>query len=327
MWVLYVPVVFKHLECSLRVGSPFFFLQVNPGMGKGFILSDPKSEQLKQLPEALRPKTILWLPDTSPEALESRLAEKGMTYPLILKPDIGFRGLKVNLIMDHSDFVALSAEITVPYLIQEYIDLPEELGVFWYRYPNANRGVVPSLTLKAFMEVMGDGRQTLKELVAADPRWRLQRQRIKEQFGHRWEEVLQDGERLLLEPVGNHNRGTMFVNGTHLVGPKLEARMQEITELLPGFFFGRLDMKVRSLDDFINGGEVKVLEVNGVGAEPTHVYHPGYSLFKAWKEMAHLWGVMAGIALEHRKNGHDFPDFSEAKARYLQYRRYKKEAL
>lgn len=327
MWVLYIPVVLKHIQCTLQTGSPFFFLKVNPGIEQGFILSDPKSDLLLKLPPGLRPVTLRVPPGVTEKELEGLIGESALGFPMVLKPDIGFRGLKVRVVRDYRELWAHLGKSGVTYLLQEYVDMPVELGVFWFRNPHANRGEIPSLTVKEFMTVKGDGASTLEALVDGNPRWRLQIKRLEQEYPSRWRQVLPKGELLLLEPIGNHNRGTKFLNGRELIDEALLDRIEQICDHLPGFYFGRFDIKVNSLEEFKSGGPVKVLEVNGVGAEPTHVYQPGYSLWKAWGEMSRLWGVAAGIAVENKRNGHQFPVFSEAKARYLQYRSYKRKAL
>jgi phosphomannomutase len=62
-------------------------------------------------------------------------------------------------------------------------------------------------------------------------------------------DVLSLGENRLLEPIGNHCRGTKFVNANHLINNQLDEVFSKISEGFEGFYYGRFDMKVESIDD------------------------------------------------------------------------------
>jgi hypothetical protein len=56
-----------------------------------------------------------------------------------------------------------------------------------------------------------------------------------------------------------------------------------------------------SLEDFAKGGPFKIIEINGAGSEPTHIYDPQHSIFFAWKEIVLHWYWLWRISkLQHQ---------------------------
>ncbi|MCV6628295.1 MAG: hypothetical protein OIF50_00395 [Flavobacteriaceae bacterium] len=325
-WVLYIPVYIQHLWLSIKAGNLFFFLRTNPGID-GFILSDSKFETLKMVPTHFLPKTKYIAPKENPLAAINYLEQEQITYPVILKPDIGFRGLLVQKIENKSALVIAIQKLKVPHLLQEYVPYSEELGVFYYRYPGQKEGVVSSLTLKEFLSVKGNGMHTLKELVSRNPRAILQTESIQKRFPDHWNHVLVKDQVLELESIGNHNRGTKFINGNHLISEALRLRFDHLTAQMDGFYFGRFDIRTRSLDSLEKGIDFKILEINGVGGEPTHIYDPDYSLLKAWATILKYWRITAVIAKKNMQQGSSKPSFKEAYKKWADFRAYKKMAF
>ena len=46
-----------------------------------------------------------------------------------------------------------------------------------------------------------------------------------------------------------------------------------------------------------------MIEVNGAGAEPTHIYDPRHSIFYAWKEIVRHWFILNKISRMNHKRG------------------------
>jgi hypothetical protein len=50
-----------------------------------------------------------------------------------------------------------------------------------------------------------------------------------------------------------------------------------------------MDIRFKSWEDLREGKNFSIIELNGAGSEPTHIYDPMHSVFFAWKEiMKHL---------------------------------------
>ncbi len=328
MQLLYLPIYIQHLWLSMKARHPFFFLVTNPAIDEGFILSDSKHRTLQIVPEEFRPKSFL-IEKNSPlnaERILSEMEAENIHFPIILKPDIGYRGLLVHKIdnVEKLKETVKKIKVTVDQIVQEYIDFPVEIGVFYYRYPDQEKGIIPSLTIKEFLKVKGDGKHTLEELVNNNPRAILQEEKLKKTFAKKWNVVLEQDEIMILEHIGNHSRGTKFVNANDLYDEDLQDVFDDLNSRMKDFYYGRFDIRTKSIEDLKAGKNFKILEVNGVGAEPTHVYDPSYKLVPAWKDMLHLWKVMFRIAIINRESGYEYPSISEGKHRWDDYRDNKK---
>jgi hypothetical protein len=109
---------------------------------------------------------------------------------------------------------------------------------------------------------------------------------LQNKFGYELEKVLPLGEKMRLEPIGNHCRGTTFHNANPLINESMTDVFNQISLEIEGFFYGRFDLKVPSLDDMYHGRNIKILELNGVSSEVAHVYDPDYKLIRAYKDIA-----------------------------------------
>jgi hypothetical protein len=56
-------------------------------------------------------------------------------------------------------------------------------------------------------------------------------------------------------------------------------------------------------DDLKAGKNFSIIELNGAGSEPTHIYDPGHSLFFAWKEIARHFKLLCAISIKNHKRG------------------------
>ena len=116
------------------------------------------------------------------------------------------------------------------------------------------------------------------------------------------DEVPAAGERVQLVEIGSHCRGAVFLDGTSLNTPALEEAIDRISHSHPGFFIGRYDIRTPSLPAFRNG-TFKVIELNGVSAEATHIYDPAISLFEAYRVMFRQWSLAFEIGAMNRDLG------------------------
>ena len=325
-WIYYVPVWIQHFWLALRVRNLYFFLGTNPAI-EGFILSDSKSKTLQLVPEAHRPASVLIPEKDTVDQVIDKLVASGLEFPVILKPDIGFRGIKVHKVDHPEQLSALLTDRKIPLLVQEYCEGPLEMGIFYYRYPGNKKGCIPSITVKEPLMVTGDGSATLKELIMRKPRAILQQQPLKAKFPEHWDDIPGKGVQVVLETIGNHNRGSKFINGTHMVDKELLEIFDSLSHQMEGFYFGRFDIRTASLEALKEKREFKILEVNGVGAEPTHIYDPKTTQFKAWTDLCHTWKVASRIARINFANGLKRPTYFEARRRWRSYVAYRSALL
>lgn len=323
-WIFYIPVWIQHIWLTIKTKNAFFFLATNPAI-KGFILSDSKFKTLKLVPEPFKPKTLFVPVEAETNEVLKNMKNEHIEFPIILKPDIGFRGIKVSKIENMLSLADALDSLKVDSIIQEYITGALELGVFYYRYPNQPKGHIPSVTVKSMLKISGDGRHTLKELVMQYPRAVLQKDRLAMKFNSVWNSIVPKGEVMVLEEIGNHSRGTQFINGNNLVDGALLSVFDELSHQMDGFYFGRFDIKVPSLDALKQGKQYSILEVNGVGGEPTHIYEPNTGLLSVWKDLCFTWRVAAEIAMINFERGVRKPTYSKAKEEWKLYVNYKRK--
>jgi hypothetical protein len=188
-------------------------------------------------------------------------------------------------------------------ILQEYIPWPLELGILYYRYPDGSGRGISSVIIRDFLKVKGDGLRTLHALMEGENRVKLNRKHLLIRFRDRLDEIIPEGEEILLEPIGNHNRGTCFLNAEHLINDQLLGVFSNISENIQGFDYGRFDVKAKCLDDLYRGQNIRILELNGVNSEPAHIYDPHYSLVKAYRDIARHMKIIYRISRMNHLEG------------------------
>jgi hypothetical protein len=317
-WIVHAPVFAYWLWLSLKARSLFFFSASNPGILLGGMFGESKFEVHEKLPPGCSPNTILIRHPATRDRVLQDIRENGFQFPVIFKPDLGERGWMVKRINDPTDVEGYLGRVKVNFLIQEFVDLPLEFGVFYVRYPEEPTGRVISIVGKEMLFVTGDGISTLQDLILANDRAKLQWETLRYTYRQRLEEVLANGQRLELVSIGNHCLGTKFLNSNHLISEKLSASFDRISRQVEGFYFGRYDLRAASLEDLENG-KVQIMELNGCGAEPAHIYEPGFSLWEAMKVMFQHWKDIYRISTANHKQGVAFVSFREGKALYKRF--------
>jgi hypothetical protein len=230
------------------------------------------------------------------------MQESGLSLPVIFKPDLGERGWMVKIIRTTEDIAQYLSEIKIDFIIQELVSLPLEFGVFYVRYPNQENGFVNSITMKEFLYVIGDGKNSLKELILSKDRAKLQWETLSKKYHDQLSKIIPLNEKMELIPIGNHCLGTTFLNGNHLITPKLNESFDKISKQIKGFYFGRYDLRCASTDDLENG-RIMIMELNGCGAEPAHIYHPGASLREALRVLYHHWRNLYIVSKQNHARG------------------------
>ena len=187
-------------------------------------------------------------------------------------------------------------------LAQEYAP-GHELGVFYYRYPGEERGRILSITDKRIPEVEGDGKQTLERLILNDPRAVCMADHYLEVQADAASRIPQVGERVPLVELGTHCRGAIFLDGSRLRTAELVGTIDRISREYHGFFFGRYDLRVPDLNELKHGRGFKILELNGVTSEATHIYDPAIGLAAAYRVLFRQWRIAFEIGAANRGRG------------------------
>lgn len=169
------------------------------------------------------------------------------------------------------------------------------------------------------LKVMGDGRSTLQALILSKDRAKLQWPILKNTFKDQLGNVLETGHEMELVSIGNHCLGTTFVNCNHLINEKLSHSFDQISKQVDGFYFGRYDLRTASIQD-LEKGNITVMELNGCGAEPSHIYHPGASLRKAIRDLFLHWHTIYQISAANHQMGVPYLPWKEGKRVYKRFK-------
>lgn len=303
-WLFYLPMLPYYLYQALRTGSLTYPTSVNPAIYGGGFYGEKKTDILQHLSsEYLATTVFVEKGSTFPQILDL-ISANGLSFPIIAKPNVGERGTNVEKVESATQLEAYILHVKEDFLIQEFVNYPIELAVLYSRLPSKSTGEVSSITAKEFLSVIGDGSSTIEELVLQNPRAVFQLDVLRKRMGDKLQTVLSANEILLLEPIGNHCRGTKFLNGNHLITTELNAVFDKISAPYQNFFYGRYDIKVASLVDFQLGKTIKIMELNGISADPGHVYDPDYKLLNAYRDLSWHWKRLADIHLENKQSGH-----------------------
>ena len=303
MWVFYSPVAVWLLWLVVRHRGVGALGAANPGMPDGGIVGESKFDIVSQLPaEWTIPAAAIEPGSAEARAwrLASHVSQRGWKLPLILKPDVGQRGVGVRLVHTLEGARAYLAREASRVVVQPYHAGPYEAGIFYYRFPGWKRGRILSITDKHFPVATGDGQSTLEELIWSDGRLRMQAARFLSRHDADRTRVLAHGERLPLAIAGNHAQGTLFKDGRHLITTALEDRIDDIARSYRGFFIGRFDVRYSDVDRFKTGEDLAIVELNGATAESTNIYDPDGSLIDAYRQLFRQWSLVFAIGAANR---------------------------
>ncbi|TAG07043.1 MAG: D-alanine--D-alanine ligase [Cytophagia bacterium] len=308
---IYIPLSLVWVYYALRAKSFFFFNASNPTIKNGGFLMESKKDIYDMMPEKYYPKTLFFTPNSNFLSIIEKINEKKIFFPLIAKPDIGMKGLAVEKINNENELKIYLSKIKVDFLIQELIDLPNEIGVFYYRIPNQNKGHISGIVHKELLTLVGNGVDTMINLIKKNPRFYLQLSVLQKKYGEILSEILPNNQIFNLVPYGNHARGAKFIDTTHWKNEKLNEMIDRICQEIPHFYYGRLDIKYNTLEELECGENFSIIELNGAGSEPTHIYDPKHSIFWAWKEIIKHWHLLFRISTDNYKKGFPYLSFSE----------------
>ena len=315
-WVVYIPIYFLWSYYAIRAKTIFFFNACNPTIKNGGFIMESKKEIYNLIPQQYFPKTELILEGTPLKEVVAIIEKSDINYPLIAKPDIGLRGSAVKKIHNTEELKKYVEKANFDFLIQDLITYEQEIGIFYVRFPHEKEGRITGIVAKEFLIVTGNGTSTIEDLVKKNPRYEMQLQTLKKEFGLQLNEVLPLDEKRNLVPYGNHIRGAKFINGSHWITQKLTHTINEMCLQIPGFYFGRLDVMYRSIEELEEGKNFQIVELNGAASEPTHIYDPKHSIFFAWATLARHISYMYKISIANHKLGVPYLSHKEGMKEY-----------
>jgi hypothetical protein len=309
--LIYGPIYPVFIFLCLRARSFFFFSASNPRIKYGGFLGESKKDIYKLVPADLQPKTIFFSRGAVPATVLEKLLSTGFSFPMIGKPDMGGRGRGVKKLDDAAALLSYVSRCPVDFHVQEFITYENEVGIFYYRLPGTERGNISGIVHKEFLKVTGDGKQKISDLLQANPRGVLQLRQLRISEPEALEKVLAPGEIFTVVPYGNHARGAMFLDDSASVNADLISIIDSVCKKIPLFYFGRMDIRYQSRQLLEQGKFFSIVEVNGAGSEPTHIYDPCHSIFFAWKEIIRHWVLLYRVSRANHRLGHRYLSVTE----------------
>jgi len=281
----------------------WFFTPSNPTLTFGGFEGESKKEMYEQLPRDTYPKTIYIQPPAPFAEIKRMISDAGFTYPFVVKPDIGMSGILFRKIEKEDQLRYYHQIMPAVYIIQDLIHYPIEYSVFYYRYPNHSKGVITGFLQKEPLAVTGNGKDSLLRLIHHHSKAKHRLDELVNWHKDQLENIIPFGQKYYLTLAANLSRGGNFINLHTEIDEQLTTVFDKLNHHSGQFFYGRYDLKAGSLDDLKKGQNFLLLEFNGSGAEPNHIYNSGYTLFGAYKEILKHWEILYQVSLYNRRQG------------------------
>ena len=298
-----VPLIPVWLWHCGRARSWWFFTPANPTLTFGGFEGETKREMYEQLPPDLYPKSIYIEPETAVDEVVRSVESHFEGYPIAVKPNVGMMGLLFRVINSAAELRQYHEQVPVEYIVQELSTYPIEVSVFYYRFPGEPTGTITGFVRKDSLEVTGNGRSTLWELIGQYPPVQFRLAEMQAKHANRLDYVVPDGDAYCLSNALNQTRGGRLVSLAHEKDERLLGVFDALSQYTGSFYFGRYDVKCASVDDLKAGRNFTILEFNGAGAAPHHVYGNGHSLRQAYRIVLHHWSVLARISRQNHALG------------------------
>jgi hypothetical protein len=286
----------------IKAKSCWFFTASNPTLTFGGYEGESKVEMYNLLPAGSYPKTELIQEHMSRASLETIVFRHGFSFPVAVKPAVGRMGLMFRKIDSLKELAAYHDRIKADYLLQEFVVYPMEVSVFYYRFPKQKNGVITGFVKKEHLHVTGDGMSTLLSLILNYPRVKFRLDEMKIKHASNLNKIIPARHHYVLSEALNLSRGGKLISLEHMKDEKLTKVFDEISHTT-NFYFGRFDIKCSTIEDLKNGKNFSILEFNGSGAEPHHVYGNENSLLQAIRILLQHWNILYRISVENHKQG------------------------
>lgn len=326
-YIFYPPVICYIAWLAVKNRSLTLFTAANPAIPCSGFIGESKAQILGGLGNAegsVARYALIPAADNPANRItqaKNFLLEQQISFPIVLKPDAGQRGWGVQVIRSENEIAQYLQGFRHDVIIQEYI-AGAEFGVFYYRYPNAEKGEIFSITEKKFPVITGDGRHSVEHLILDDERAVCLAKFYTNKQGENASTVLPDGEQLQLVEVGSHCRGAIFLDGNRYKTEALENTIDRISQSYEGFYFGRFDIRAPSVDAFEHGKDFKIIELNGVTSEATHIYDPKNSLLMAYGVLFKQWRIAFEIGRQNLLRGKSETSLREIIRELIRFKKY-----
>lgn len=324
--LFYIPLAAQWFWLALNYRSLSLPALANPSIEVGGLWGESKSSYLAMVGDdqrrwlaaytTLRRSAAAGSAQLDVDRALAAMADAGLGFPLVVKPDIGWRGYGVRLIVDAEELAKYIAAFPVgeTIILQRPIDWDGEAGVLYARAPGTRDGHIVSLTLRYFPHVVGDGRSSVRDLILRDARaaWKagahlgLDEKHLG-QSARELDIIPAAGETVRLSFIGSNRVGGFYRDAREHITPSLCRRFDAISKSMPDFYYGRYDVRFQSLDHLRNGEAFAIIEINGAGGESINVWDPSMPLRQVYRELFTQQRILFEIGAANRARGHRPP--------------------
>ncbi|KEI69754.1 hypothetical protein [Endozoicomonas elysicola] len=315
-YLFYIPVAFQWLWNAIRFQGLGLPLIANPSIPLSGMVGESKSGVFSKASGAAKDRIAPWVllddwenTDQGASRAQRLFKHAGLSFPLVAKPDIGCRGAGVQLIRSKAELVAYIEKFPSDghILFQQLVPYEAEAGIFYIRYPGTENGEIISITLKYQPYVIGNGQNTLEELISMDPRAGQLKHLYLPRHRDRLQDVLPHGQPFRLAFTGSHSRGCIFRDGRKFITPELTRAFDRLCNDLPEFYYGRFDVRFKDIDSLMKGQDYYILEINGASSEAAHIWDCRGSLADAFKTLFFQYRTLFKLGAINRRRGFSSP--------------------
>ena len=311
-WIICIPLTVQWILLALRYKSLTLPSSANPAITSGGLVGEGKLEYLDAMGPVARASTAAYCQISTHGPLlgielRQLMRNAGLVFPVIAKPNLGLCGYGVRLVSNRCELQSYLASFPINevVLLQAYLPAEGEAGIFYARDPSTDQGRIIGLTLRYFPRVTGDGRQTLSELINADPRARRSLASKEHESNLDMLRVPNAGEVVRLSTIGSTRVGGLYRNGATHITEQLTRSIDAIARDMPNFHFGRFDVRFDSLYDLSAGMGFSIMEVNGAGSEAIQAWDPDIGLAAGFRIIFEKQEILFSIGSAMRSIGFD----------------------
>jgi len=311
-WAIqFLPMIVKHFW------HLHLLTAVNPGMG-GFsgLTGISKKSINDRLNEDFRPDNLFFkkVPTTA-QVFKTfkKKYKKALPYPIICKPNMGERATGVTFISCEEKLQSYLETAQPNFLLEVFYDTKKEFGLSWMQDVESSEYTIVSLVEKKIPFVKGDGKKTLQMLIdkkcavmSISPE---KAEKIRSGFDKKTlKSVPEKQEEITIVRTASISYGTKFkkISIPKSSRRKLSDLIEKMITNKKGLFLGRFDLRSDSVENILKGN-VKIIELNGLGGMPLEIYEPQISIDKKYDILSAYFEDVLDFAKKNIEYGRGFP--------------------
>lgn len=260
-------------------------------------------------PQKYLPKTITFPQKENIKQVYKTMKDQGMDFPIFCKPDVGERAAGVRRVASEKELELYLKEFPAKkgLILQmpagAHFSQQREYGVQVVRDPKTETLHITSAEFKKVPFVIGDGKQTIEDLVKVLPELtEAQRKSVLADLSSIEQAIVPSKEeQVSVVHAASVSRGTEMISlQKNFNGSPLEKALLEVLSSLKNFSSGRFDLVAASEEDLFQG-DFEIIEGNAGAAIPLHVYRTDFSVEKVYQELFNHFLLLKENAVKNKE--------------------------